>query len=160
MKIEKNAVVSIHYTLKNAGGEILDSSDGRDPLVYMHGNGNLIIGLENQLENKTIHDKLDVTILPEDAYGLYREDLVQVVSRELFEGIEDIREGMQFHAQANEGNQVITVSKVDGDKITIDANHALAGETLFFTVEIIDIRQATLEEISHGHVHGAGGHHH
>ena len=160
MQIAENKVVSIHYTLTNTEGKVLDSSEGRDPLAYLHGNKNIIIGLENALAGKTAGDKLNVTIPPEEAYGIRDEQLVQVISKSAFQGIESIEPGMQFQAKSDQGTQIVTITNVDGDKVTVDGNHALAGETLNFEVEVTEVREATDEELQHGHVHGPGGHHH
>ncbi len=154
MEVEKNKVVTIHYTLTNDDGQVLDTSVGKNPLKYLHGNKNLIEGLEKELLGKKVGDKLHVIIEPAEAYGERREDLVQEVPREAFQGVEDIQPGMQFNAQAPDGSTyVVTVTNIGEEKITIDANHDLAGVRLTFDVEVMDIRNATDEEISHGHVH-------
>ncbi|MCX7084057.1 MAG: peptidylprolyl isomerase [Methylococcales bacterium] len=159
MQVADNTAVSIHYTLTNDQGEVLDSSDGGDALVYLHGSGNIISGLEAALLGKKIGDKFNVRIAPEDAYGVVTEDMVQMISKDMFEGIDQIEVGMQFHADVSYGSGVVTVVNIDGDNVTIDGNHPLAGEALTFDVEIIDIRPATKEELDHGHIHGAGCHH-
>ena len=159
MQVADNTAVSIHYTLTNDQGEVLDSSDGGDALVYLHGSGNIISGLEAALLGKKVGDKFNVRIAPEDAYGVVTEDMVQVISKDMFEGIDQIEVGMQFHADVSYGSGVVTVVNIDGDNVTIDGNHPLAGEALTFDVEIIDIRPATKEELDHGHIHGAGCHH-
>lgn len=158
MQITDNTAVSIHYTLTNNGGEQLDTSIGDEPLVYLHGAGNIIPGLEAALAGKNVGDKLNVTIAPEEAYGAIDENMVQVVSRKMFEGM-DIEVGMQFHADVSYGAGIITITEIDGDDVTIDGNHPLAGESLTFDVEVIDVRPATEDELSHGHVHGSGCHH-
>lgn len=160
MQIADNAVVSIHYTLTNQAGEVLDSSQGQEPLAYLHGAGNIIPGLENALQGCTAGEKLDVTVAPEQAYGPQREELVQKVDHDNFQGIENVEVGMQFMAQAPWGEQPVTVLAVEDDGITLDGNHPLAGETLTFAVEVMNVRAATEEEISHGHAHGEGGHQH
>lgn len=160
MQITQDAVVSIHYTLTNDKGETLDSSAGGEPLAYLHGNGNLIPGLENALNGKQAGDKLNVKIAPADGYGEYNKDLIQRVPRRSFRGISDVRVGMQFQVQSDTGPRSVTVTQVAGDMVTVDGNHALAGQNLNFEVEITEVRAATGEELSHGHVHGPGGHHH
>jgi FKBP-type peptidyl-prolyl cis-trans isomerase SlyD len=160
MQITQDSVVSIHYTLTNDAGETLDSSAGGDPLVYMQGNGNLIPGLENALDGKTAGAKLNVKINPADGYGEYDKALLQRVPRRSFKGIADIKVGMQFQMQTNQGPRTVTVTQVQGDMVTVDGNHPLAGQNLNFDVEITEVRAATEEELSHGHVHGPGGHHH
>lgn len=160
MQIAEKSVVSIHYTLTNAEGNVLDSSEGQDPLAYLHGASNIIPGLENALVGKTVGDSLKVTVEPEEGYGPVRDELVQDVDRSAFSGIDDIQIGMQFMAQTPWGEQPVTVVKVEGDNITLDGNHPLAGQTLTFDVEVVEVREATEEEAEHGHAHGAGGHEH
>jgi len=160
MAIEKDKVVSIDYTLTGENGQVLDSSQGREPLAYLHGAGNIIPGLENALEGKDEGDQLNVQIPPDQAYGQRDERMVQPVPRTAFQGVPDIQPGMQFQASTNAGPRLITVVGVQGDQVTIDANHPLAGATLNFDVTVRNVRDATNEEKSHGHVHGAGGHQH
>ena len=159
MKNTKNPVVSIHYTLTNKAGEKLDSSIGAEPLSYLHGAGNIIPGLEKALSETTIGDKLTVTIEAADAYGERNEAKIQTVSKEMFKGMDKIEAGMQFQADSSSGPAVVTITKVDGDEITIDGNHPLAGEQLTFEVEVMTIRPATETEMEHGHIHGAGCNH-
>lgn len=153
MQIQDNAVVGIHYTLKNDAGEILDSSEGRDPLVFLQGKGNIISGLESALAGKAAGDKLDVTIEPEDGYGVRREELMQKLPRTAFQGVDDIQVGMQFQAQTEKGPIPLRVAAINGDEITVDANHVLAGERLHFSVSVESVREASDEDMSHGHVH-------
>jgi FKBP-type peptidyl-prolyl cis-trans isomerase SlyD len=160
MQVADSRVVMIHYTLTNEQGEVLDSSRDAEPMAYLHGSGNIIKGLEKALEGKAAGDKLQVKVAPEDGYGVRDERLVQKVPKRAFQGIRDIKPGMQFQAQGNNGPVQVRVINVAGDMVTVDGNHALAGETLNFDVEITEVRAATAEEMSHGHVHGAGGHHH
>ena len=160
MQVSENKVVSIHYTLTNDKGKLLDSSSGKTPLAYLHGSKNIISGLEDALKGKQVGDKFNISIPPEKAYGVHDKALIQTIPKSVFQGIDNIEPGMQFQAKSDHGIQVVTVTKVDGDKITVDGNHALAGETLTFDVEVTDIRDATDEELQHGHVHGPEGHHH
>jgi len=160
MNITKDKVASIDYTLTNDKGEVLDSSSGRDPLVYMQGYGNLIPGLEKELEGKVKGDKLVAIIPPELGYGVQSDDMIQEVPIANFEKPEDIKMGAQFQVQMEEHVHIATVTAVKDDIITVDMNHPLAGETLHFDVEVMDIREASKEELEHGHVHGTGGHHH
>ena len=159
MTVENGKVVSFHYTLTNAQGDVLDQSQ-EHPMPYLHGAGNIIPGLEKELAGKKVGDKLTVNVPAAEAYGEYHEQLVNDVPREAFQGVDQIEPGMQFQANTPEGVQVITVKAVNGDQVTVDANHPLAGQDLNFDVEIVDVRDATEEESAHGHVHGAGGHHH
>lgn len=158
MQIAPNAVVFIQYTLTDDKGEKLDASDGT-PLPYLHGNGNLIPGLERELEGKSAGDKLSVKIAAADAYGEYDKSLVQRVPRRSMKGVGDLRVGMQLHTQSPHGVRAVTVTQIVGDMVTIDGNHPLAGQNLNFDVEIVEVRAATEEELAHGHVHGPGGHH-
>lgn len=161
MHIAEQSVVSIHYTLTNGEGETLDTSDGREPLIYLHGAQNIIPGLENELTGKNVGDSFDVTIQPEEAYGTVNPELVQTVPHSAFEGVEKVEPGMQFQARGDDGEtQVITVTEVADSGVTVDGNHPLAGQVLNFSVRVEEIREATEEEIEHGHVHGPGGHHH
>lgn len=160
MQVADNMAVSIHYTLSNDDGDVIDSSIGDEALVYLHGNGNIISGLEQALSGKSVGDKLNVRIEPEDAYGEFMEDRIQVIPRSMFEGVDVLEVGMKFHADVSSGPGVVSIVAINGDDITIDGNHPLAGQALTFDVEIVDIRPASREEIAHGHIHGAGGHHH
>ncbi|MBI9035052.1 MAG: peptidylprolyl isomerase [Bacteroidales bacterium] len=159
MNIAKDMVVAIHYTLKNKNGEIVDSSEGMDPLTYLHGHGHIVPGLEEELEGKNKSDKFEASISAEKGYGMRNDMLVQEVTREMF-GDQELKEGMVFHAESEGHPIMINIVKVDGDKITIDGNHPLAGEDLFFAIEVSDVREASKEELEHGHVHGVGGHQH
>lgn len=160
MQISQHKVVTLDYTLTNDEGEILDrSQDGQ--FVYLHGAGNIIPGLEQALAGKSAGDDLRVSIEPEDAYGQRNEAMQQDVPREMFGDIERIEPGMQFNAQGPNGDtMIVTVLSVNDDDITIDGNHPLAGVKLNFEVAVVDIRDASEEEISHGHVHGPDGHGH
>jgi FKBP-type peptidyl-prolyl cis-trans isomerase SlyD len=161
MAIAKDKVVSIDYTLTNDGGQVLDSSTGREPLAYLHGSGNIIPGLESALDGKREGDQLNVTIPPDQAYGHKDPKLVQQVPRSAFgEQQQQVQPGMQFQANTNGGPRVLTVVDVQGESVTIDANHPLAGVTLNFDVTVREVRDATEQERQHGHVHGAGGHQH
>ena len=161
MLIAANKAVSIDYTLTNDAGEVIDSSAGGAPLVYLHGAGNIIVGLEKALLGKEIGSELTVTVEPEDAYGEYSAELVATLGRDMFEGVDELEVGMQFHASAPDGQmQIVTIRDLDGDDVTVDGNHPFAGQRLNFQVKIIDIRDASQEEVAHGHVHGEGGHHH
>ncbi len=160
MQITEGAVVSIDYTLTNDAKETLDTSNGREPLAYLQGSSQLIPGLERALDGKSAGETLQVTILPEDAYGHRDDSKTTTVPREQIQGSEELTPGTQLRASGPEGEQILTVIKVDETEVTVDANHPLAGETLHFDVTVRDIRSATEEELAHGHVHGPGGHHH
>ena len=160
MQIATNTVVTIDYTLRDDDQSVLDTSEGQEPLSYIHGIGNLIPGLEKALAGKAEGDRLQVTVPPDEAYGERDEALLQAIPRERFERADEIQVGMQFHTQTEEGMQVVTVVDVDGDNITIDGNHPLAGKTLHFDVAVVGVREASADEVSLGHAHGPGGHQH
>jgi FKBP-type peptidyl-prolyl cis-trans isomerase SlyD len=161
MKIADNCVVSIHYTLTDDDGEEIDSSEGQEPLSYLHGAGNVIMGLEDALTGRSVGDHFEVVIQPEDGYGEFDEELVQSVPRDSFVGIEEIEPGMQFQTEDDEGEEMmVTVQEVTPDEVIVDGNHPLAGVVLHFDVTVTSVRAATEEEIDHGHAHGEGGHHH
>ncbi len=161
MTISQGKVVSIHYTLKNTAGEIIDSSDGSEPLGYLHGAQNIIPGLEAALEGKVVGDELNVVIEAKDAYGERDDTKVQAVSKDMFEEGTELKAGAEFYAAGPDGEHItITIKEVNDDEVVVDGNHPLAGETLHFDVKVMDIREASAEETEHGHVHGPGGHHH
>lgn len=160
MKVAADAVVLIHYTLKDDAGKVIDSSSGGEPLAYIQGHGNLVPGLEKALEGKADGDKVVVSLAPADGYGTRNDSLVQRVPKRSLQGAGEIRKGMQFQAQTEEGMRVFTVTGIVGDMVSLDGNHPLADQTLNFDVEVVSVREATAEELEHGHVHGAGGHHH
>lgn len=151
----------MHYTLKDDQGNLIDSSEGKAPLTYIHGNGMLISGMEEGVEGKIKGDKLSLSIPPEKGYGNHNPEYVQDVPRAQFPADVDIQVGMQFNASGEAGQvQPVLVTEVKDDSITIDGNHELAGVNLNFNVEIMEVREATAEELDHGHVHGPGGHEH
>ena len=161
MTIAANKAVSIEYTLTNDDGDVIDSSAGGAPLVYLQGAGNIIPGLEKALDGKAVGDELEVTVEPEDAYGEYSAELVSTLSASMFEGVDQLEVGMQFHASAPDGQmQIVTIRDLDGDDVTVDGNHPLAGQRLNFKVKVVAVRDASEEEVAHGHVHGEGGHQH
>jgi FKBP-type peptidyl-prolyl cis-trans isomerase SlyD len=153
-------VVTIHYTLKDDKGAVLDSSAGGEPLAYIQGHGNLVAGLEQALEGKQDGNTLAVSVAPADGYGVRDEKLIQRLPKRSLQGSGEIKKGMQFQARTDDGMRLFTVIAVMGDMVTLDGNHPLADQTLHFDVEVVAVREATTEELEHGHVHGAGGHHH
>ncbi len=157
MKIDNDLVASIHYTLSNENGEVIDSSQDQEPLTYLQGHANLVPGLEKEMLGKAVGDKFQVSVEAAEGYGEYDANLIQEMPRSAFGGIDTIEVGMEFHAQTEQGMQIIEVKAVDGDTITIDGNHPLAGTQLNFDIEVTDIRAASEEELSHGHVHAPGG---
>ncbi len=160
MEIAADRVVTIHYTLKDDNGAVLDSSAGGDPLAYIQGHGNLVSGLEKALEGKQDGNTLSVVVPPAEGYGVRDEGLIQRVPKRTLQGSGEIKKGMQFQARTDDGMRLFTVTAVVGDMVTLDGNHPLADQTLHFDVTIVGVREATAEELEHGHVHGAGGHHH
>lgn len=153
MLVSENCVVSIHYTLTDKEGDVLDSSEGKDPLHYLHGASNIIPGLEKELEGKSTGDQLSVVVSPDEGYGNRQEQLVQQVPKAAFDGIDHIAPGMQFQAQTEGGTMHVVVTDVAEDTVTVDGNHPLAGQELSFDVSVENVREATEEEISHGHPH-------
>jgi FKBP-type peptidyl-prolyl cis-trans isomerase SlyD len=160
MQITKDTVATIDYTLTDPKGQVIDSSRGRVPLAYLHGASNIIPGLESALEGKNAGDSVNVTVAPEQGYGPRDPNLVQPVPRTSFQGVPEIKKGMQFQAQTPGGARIVTVVDVDPQNVTVDANHPLAGMDLNFDVKVVEVRQATPEELSHGHAHGPEGHNH
>jgi len=162
MSIKQDSVVTLHYTLKDESGALIETSTEGEPLTYLHGHGNLVPGLERELLGKSSGDKLNVTIAPADAYGEYDSKLVQQVPRRLLKGIREVKVGMRLQGPAGQGHgpRSVTITRVAGDLVTLDANHPLAGKHLSFEVDVTGVRDATAEELEHGHVHGPGGHHH
>jgi len=154
--IAKDTAVRFNYILKDENGNVIDQSQG-EPLAYLHGHNNIIPGLEKELEGKSAGDSLTAVIEPADAYGEYQEQAVQKVPRANFQGVEDIQPGMQFQSEAEGQVMLVTVTDVNDDTVTVDANHPLAGKKLSFDVEIVEVRAATEDELNHGHIHGTGG---
>jgi FKBP-type peptidyl-prolyl cis-trans isomerase SlyD len=160
MQIAERTVASFHYTLTDDNGKVIDSSAGAEPLAYLHGVGGIVPGLEKAMEGRQVGDKFDVVVSPEEGYGTPNAMLVQEVPQEAFQGVDDIQPGMAFQAQTPQGAISVTVTKVENGMVTVDGNHPLAGQNLHFAIEVVEVREASVEEVVHGHVHGAGGHHH
>lgn len=160
MQIAERSVVSFNYTLTNTAGEVLDTSEGRAPLTYLHGVGQIVPGLEEAMAGHVAGDRFEVDVAAEDGYGERVEQLIQTVPRAAFQGVDHLEVGMQFQAQTGQGALSVVVTSIDGDHVTVDGNHPLAGEALHFAIEVTDVREASVEEVLHGHVHGEGGHHH
>ncbi|GAA4880690.1 peptidylprolyl isomerase [Ferrimonas pelagia] len=157
MNIDTNTVVTLHYRLRDAKGEIIEESFGAEPMQYMHGTNSMIPGLEQQLQDKQSGDKFIADVTSADAYGEYQDELKQEVPLSAFEGVEDIVPGMRFIAETDVGPRPVTVTEVRDDSVIVDGNHPMAGQSLHFEVEVVEVRAATEEEIAHGHVHGQGG---
>ena len=152
--IGNNSVVSMHYKLTDNEGNVIDTSEGEEPLTYLHGVGNIIPGLEKELVGKIENDALTVKVQPAEGYGEIMEELIESVPKVAFQGVDNIEVGMSFEAQNPNGDmQRIVVKKIEDDMVTVDANHPLAGIELNFDVTIISVREATEEEVAHGHVH-------
>lgn len=160
MSIAQDQVVSIHYTLRDEAGEIIDRSPPGEPLDYLHGHGNLVPGLERELAGRQTGDRLEVTLSPADGYGEYDAQLVQQVPRRALKGVGNLKIGMRLSASSGHGTRTVIVTRIAGDMVTLDGNHPLAGKKLYFEIEIAGVRAATEAELSHGHVHGPDGHHH
>ena len=164
MKITDKTVVQFHYTLKNEAGKELESSHGSDPLAYLHGYKNMLVGVENALADKEAGDKFSVTLQPEEAYGERKEDMTQRVPVKHLQGLPSKnakwKAGMTAVVETEQGQRQVTVLKPGRFMVTVDINPPLAGKVLTFDLEVLDVREATAEEIDHGHAHGVGGHHH
>lgn len=154
-------VVSIHYTLRDDDGDVLDSSTGSEPLEYLHGGGNIVPGLENAMAGKAVGEKFKVTVAPADGYGDVQGDGPRKVPKTAFPDDAELEDGMQLFVRGPDGEPFpVWVVGIHDDHVLLDANHPLAGENLHFEVEVIAIRAATKEEVEHGHPHGPDGHHH
>ena len=156
MKITQHSAVSIHYRLTDEKGELIEDSFDGEPMLYLHGTGNMIPGLETELEGKVAGDKLDVTVGAENGYGPYHDGLRQEVPLSAFGDIEDIVPGMRFIADTEMGQRPVQVKEIKDDVVVVDGNHPLAGQSLHFSVEVLEVREATAEEIAHGHIHAHG----
>jgi len=163
MKITDKTVVQFHYTLKDEAGEQLESSIASDPLAYLHGQKNMLVGVENALTGKETGDKFSITLQPEDAYGVYQEGAVQRIPAKHLQdgaGTTKWKPGMVAVVQTEQGQRQVTVIKSGKFMVTVDMNSPLAGKILTFDIEVVDVRAATDEEVEHGHAHGVGGHQH
>jgi FKBP-type peptidyl-prolyl cis-trans isomerase SlyD len=159
MNVQKDAVVTIDYELKDENGEVLDTSENNGELAYLHGHDNIVEGLEEALEGKGPGEAVEATVQPDKGYGEYTDSLVFSVGRDRLPEDVDLELGMQFEARAQDGQrQIVTLTKIGDDQVTLDGNHPLAGQTLHFNVTVKDVREATEEELSHGHAHTGNGH--
>tara|TARA_B100001079_G_scaffold269598_1_gene282143 strand:- start:18 stop:500 length:483 start_codon:yes stop_codon:yes gene_type:complete len=154
MTVKKDKVVEMHYTLKNDANEVIDSSQGKEPMPFLQGHGNIIPGLESALEGMKVGESCDISVKPEDAYGVHRPEAIQEIPMEALKGIEDLQVGMELQSQDEQGNQfIVRVEEIKEETVLINANHPLAGETLHFNVSIENVREASEDELKHGHVH-------
>lgn len=160
MEIRKDTIASIDYTLTDDAGQQLDTSQGAEPLAYLHGHQQIIPGLEAALEGKQTGDHFRADIAPADAYGVHEEAMVQQVPLSMFPKGQAIMVGQEFRSQAGEHSHRVRVVAMDEKEVTVDGNHPLAGKTLHFDITVRDVRPATQEELAHGHAHGPGGHAH
>ncbi len=161
MEVQERKIVTIHYKLVDVEGKLIDSSEGAEPLAYLHGSGQLIPGLEKSLLGKKSGDKFDAVIAPADAYGERDSEQIREVPQEQLSSVEGLTVGMQLEGVDDQGNRAIfTVQDIADATVTLDANHPLAGMELHFSVEVVDVREPTSEELEHGHAHGPGGHQH
>jgi FKBP-type peptidyl-prolyl cis-trans isomerase SlyD len=159
MNIQENSVVRFHYTVSEPGQEPIESSREREPLSVLVGHGSIIPGLEQALIGRQAGDSFEVTVGPEQAYGEHRDGMIQRVPRKLFKNAK-LKPGMQVVLPTQMGQRAMTVLKVGISVVDVDLNHPMAGKTLNFAVDVLDVREASAEEISHKHVHGEGGHQH
>lgn len=159
MTITRDAVVTIDYDIADADGKLLESADG-ELLSYIHGSGTLAPGLEKALTGKETGHKMEITLTPEEGFGTRDEELIREVDLDNFEESEEVTPGLVFHADLDGEVRFYTVKSVEGDTVVIDGNHPFAGRTLNFNVTVTEVREASAEELDHGHVHGEHGHHH
>ncbi|WP_373777139.1 peptidylprolyl isomerase [Glaesserella sp.] len=157
MKITKNVVPGIAYQVRTQDGVLVDEAPVEQPLEYLHGHNNLVPGLENALEGKAVGDVFEVRVKPEEGYGEYNDNMVQRVPKDVFTGVDELEVGMRFIADTDIGPLPVVITEIDGDEVVVDGNHMLAGQELLFSVEVVSTREATLEEIAHGHIHQEGG---
>lgn len=155
MEIADRCVAAIQYTLTNDSGEVIDKSVADAPLAYLHGAGNIVPGLEKALLGKKTGDTLTADVAPEEAYGPRHDGLIQTVPRSAFDGVESVEPGMQFEARTEKGPLLVTVTKVEPEQVVVDGNHPLAGQKLHFAVDVVEVREATEEELNNGHVSAA-----
>ena len=161
MPIEQHTVVTMHYHLTNPEGQVLDSSRDDEPLTYLHGGGNILAGLERELTGLDVGATKTVNLSAADGYGEYDASMVQSVPRQDLAGLPNLEVGMQLQANRSDGQtMIVEIKEIREDTVVVDGNHPLAGVPLTFEIEIVSIREATAEELQHGHVHGEGGHHH
>ncbi len=160
MQIEKGKVVLFHYWLKDDAGNDIEASEGREPMAILYGHGNIIPGLEKAMDGRSEGDRFDVVVSPGEGYGEHRADFTQRVPKKYFPNANQLVPGMPVMLQTDQGPRSVVVVKVGSSVVDVDLNHPMAGKTLHFAIEIMQVRDATEEENAHGHVHGAGGHHH
>ena len=160
MKIEAKMVVGIEYTLKNTAGEVIDSNAGEELLYFIQGEGNIVPGLEKQMNGKSQGDKFETQVKAKDGYGEYNDEKIRRIPRAQVKHLRNVKEGMSLQMRGPDGAEMLTVTKVGDDEIVADGNHPLAGQDLSFTVTLVEERDATQEELAHGHAHGGDGHHH
>jgi len=162
MKVETQKAVTLAYTLTDTDGNILDKADANEPFIYLHGTGGVIPGLEKALDGKSIDEQLTVSLKASEAYGDYSDKLTSDVPKDMFAELDDkdMFVGAQFHAETDQGMQVVTVKAINDETITIDGNHPMAGKDLNFDVTVLAVRDATEDELSHGHIHAEGAHDH
>lgn len=160
MSISTNSVVQFHYTLKDENGEQIETTSGKDPMAYLHGHNNIIPGLEKAMEGHVVGDTFSVTVKPEEGYGARKDNPLQRIPIKHLRGAKKWKPGMVAWVETEQGQRQVTVVKVGKFNADCDLNHPLAGKVLTFDVEIVELREATAEEKSHGHAHGVGGHHH
>jgi FKBP-type peptidyl-prolyl cis-trans isomerase SlyD len=159
MKIEKDRVVRFHYTVSEQGQEPLETSGDREPLAILIGHNNIIPGLETAMDGREAGDKFEVDVAAADAYGVRQEGLTQRVPKKYFKDAR-LEPGMQAVLPTNFGPRAVTIQKVGMSVVDVDLNHPMAGKDLHFAIEVVEVREASPEELEHGHVHGDGGHHH
>jgi FKBP-type peptidyl-prolyl cis-trans isomerase SlyD len=157
MQIDKNSVVTFHYTLKASDSEFTESTEGREPATYLHGYGGIVRGLEREMRGKQAGDEFSVTVKPEDGFGVFQPDAIQRVPVKHLERPGKLVPGRIVVVNTRQGRVQGIVRKVGRFNVDVDFNHPMAGRALQFDVRILEVREATAEEIAHRHVHGPGG---
>lgn len=160
LKIQENTVVTLNFTLTNTKGKVIDASEQTGPIVYIQGSKDVLEGIESAVEGLTVNDKTEVKIDACDAYGEYDDNNLSSVPRQAFAGLDQLTVGMQLQEETSDGAILVTIKEINDEQVLVDTNHPLAGQTLHFKLEVIALREATAEELDHGHVHGPDGHTH
>lgn len=160
LQVAKDRVITVRYAIRAADGTEVESNRDDEPFVSLHGRGSLLPAIESALDGRTSGERLTLTLTPDQAFGERRDDFTQRISKKYLPNPNRLKPGKQTTLQTREGPRTVTVIKVGGKVVDVDLNHPLAGQTLEFDIELVDVREATAEELSHGHAHGPGGHHH
>ena len=160
MPIADNSLILFYYTLTNYAGQVIESSVCGTPLAFLYGAGNIVPGLESAMRGKKAGDKFNVLVQAKEGYGMPNPALIQMVPKAVLQGLDKIEVGVEYRAQMPDGPMSVVITKVENDEVTVDGNHPLVGQTLHYAIEIVEVRDASPDELAYGHAHGAGGHQH